>query len=62
MSRYGIYNKHKHCFQFRISAGSALEAKIMLYNKIGRDASKKKFVAKKLPERKAVKQNGNDNY
>lgn len=47
--RYGIYNTMKKEFQFGINEPSKRKAYNKLFEKIGNDARKWRFVAKALP-------------
>ena len=47
--KYGIWNNRQQKFQFGISADSEDEAIDQLFDKIGKDANRWRFEAKKLP-------------
>lgn len=49
---YGIYNAKKKEFQFDICEPTGKAARQKLFDKIGKDAYKWRFVVKKIPDTK----------
>ena len=50
--KYGIWNSARKCFQFRICEDTPCLAEARLFQKIGKDAYKWRFVARALPMKK----------
>ena len=51
--KYGIFNTKAKCFQFGISEDTPMLAKAKLFQKIGKDALKWRFVPRKLPPKES---------
>ena len=47
--KYGVYNVNKKCYQFDISEDTPMLAQARLYQKIGDDARKWRFVVRAIP-------------